>query len=484
MKKRFKKRYIVIGVIILLIAAAIIIRKTRTKSYARYTVEQTTVSDELLLAGLINAQTRVDLGFASSGRVSKVNFEVGDSVKKGDVIAEIEQNRLAADLSQAQANLTLTRVDTQVDTESATESLEKQIEEQDVIIEGLYREYLSGDLQAYNINENERNVSAPIVTGTYLGTEEGEYILDMYSSSANSGYSFRLSGLESGTYTAESERAGRLATRGLFIEFIDGEPYGNTDWVVPVPNTRSNTYASRKRAYESALATRARVISDLENNVERVSGVDQASNISREQARRNQAQAQVSAVAAQLGDGKIRAPFDGIIAKHDLEVGEIVSAFTPLVTMFENEIKELELNTPEIYINKIEVGDEVTVTLDAYNDSEYTGRVRFIDFIDTEVDGVPVYETDVELLDNDPRIRVGMNAKARIISDQRESVLAIPRHYIQENNGNQTVLIQTNDVPFEYEERTITTGFIGNDGLVEITSGLNQGDIILLETRK
>jgi len=470
-----------IGIILLIIFG---LKKKQDNAYSSFTVTTTTVSDQLLLAGTIDAKDRVDLGFAASGRVKKVNFQVGDLVQKGDIIAEIEQNQLSSQLSQAQANYALTRVNTRVDLDSATENLDSIIAEQNAIVEGLYREYLSGDLQAYNINENERNVIPPLVSGTYFGSTEGEYRIDLYSSAANSGYSLRTSGLESGTFTGQSAQPGALGSQGLYIQLIDGQSYNNTDWIIPVPNTRSSTYATRKRAYESALTTRDRIITDAQNNLNRVSSVDTQTTLSRDEALRAQARAQVNAVSAQLSDGKIRAPFDGIVAKNDLELGEIVNAFTPEVVIFGGQEKELNLNVPEIYINKIALGDSVSVILDAYEDIDITGVVDFIDVIDTEVDGVPVYQTDIGINIIDERIRSGMNAKARIISEEREDILAIPAHYItQKDNGDQMVIIKTGDRPNEREERSIVTGLRGNDGLVEIINGLQEGDIILLENK-
>jgi RND family efflux transporter MFP subunit len=465
--KKIKKRYWFATVVIILVILLVGIRKKTTKEFSTYTVTKTTVSDELLLAGTIDAKERVDLGFATSGRVKLVNFNVGDQVKKGDVIAEIEQNRLAADLTQAQANYAVTKVDT---------SLDRQVQEQQTIVDGLYQSYISGDLQAYNTNSSPKEATAPVISGTYFGSAVGEYVLDIYSSSANSGYSYRLSGIESETYTAQVNQPGQLGAQGLYIEFTDGDSYGNSDWVVPVPNTRSSTYLSRKTAYENALATLNRITADASNNTA-------GGGLTRNEAQRNQARAQINAVAAQLGDGKIRAPFDGVIAKNDLEVGEIVNAFTTEIVMFGGEEKELNLNTPEIYINKIQLGDAVKITLDAYEDLEFAGTVQFIDFIDTEVNGVPVYQTDILINGTDDRIRSGMNAKAGIISKQRTDVLAIPAHYISKNDNDvETVLIKLGDFD-DAKARIVTTGLRGNEGLVEIISGLNEGDVIVLEDK-
>lgn len=481
-----KTKFWVIGLIALAILALIIfgLKKKNDDAYSTFSVKETTVSDQLLLAGTIDAKDRVDLGFATSGRVKAVNFNVGDTVKKGQVIAEVEQNRLASELTNAQAGLTLTNVDTSNDEQVLTSDLDVITQEQNALVNSAYRQFISGDLRAYSLDDNDRNIQAPIITGNYLSEIQGEYVIDMYSSGADSGYSFRLSGLGEGTYTAENNNAGKLGEDGLFIQFFSDNNYGNTDWVVPVPNTRSATYIARKSAYENALAARERVITAAENNIARSTGTANNSEIARSAALRNQARARVNGVATQLSDGKIRAPFDGIIARNDLEIGEIVNAFSTEIIMFGGEEKELNLNTPEIYINKIAVGDSVAVTLDAFNDIVLTGTVSFIDFIDTEVDGVPVYKTDIVIDTLDDRIRSGMNAKASIISEQRENVLAVPAHYIQENeNGEQYVLVSNNDNQNTFNEVVVATGLRGNEGLVEVLTGLKKGDIILSENK-
>jgi len=476
--KKIKKRYWIIGGIILLILLLIVIRKNNAEPYSTYTVTRTDVSDELLLAGTIDARDRVDLGFASSGRIKAVNVHVGDEVKKGDIIAEIEQNRLVADLTQAQANYTLTRVDTTVDATSAEDDLTTNLAEQNEIVENAYRALLNNDLQAYALDETSLEVVAPVITGTYTGSGEGEYHINTYNSSATSGYSFQLSGLGIGTYPAQTYQPGMLGNQGLFIQFEPGDRYHGTEWSIPIPNTRSSMYTTYLNAYENAIKTRDRIIADAENNLLRNNSVVEG-NLTRNDARRQQASAQVNAVYAQLGDGKITAPFDGVVAKNDLEIGEIVNAFTPVVVVFGDFQKQLDLNVPEIYINKVQIGDTVSVTLDAYEDLSFTGTVGFIDLVDTEVDGVPVYQTDVLVNEEDERIRVGMNAKASIVSSKVSDVLAVPAHYLYEREGDTYVLVRTASQD-DGEERLVTTGLRGNDGLVEITSGLNKNEVVLV----
>ena len=468
---KIKKRYIISIAIIIGVIIVFVVGKQQQDGGITYIVKRADISDQLLLAGTIDAEKRVNLGFASSGRVQKNNYEVGDYVKKGEVIAEIDQNNLQSNLIQAQASYNLTKVDTTSNLDGAQSGYDNQLAEQNSIVEGLYGQYLSTDLVAYLNDNDDTEKQAPIISGSYLGDKMGDYVIDLYKSASSSGYSFKLSGLENGTYTGYINQPGKLGEFGLYIQLDADTNYANTEWVIPVPNTRSATYLARKTAYENSLKTRDRILTDAENNLNRLATAQGGSDISRSEAQKNQARAQVSAVYAQLNNGKIVAPFDGIIARNDLEIGEIVSAYTPAVVLFANNNKELNLNVPEIYINKIELGDSVNISLDAYSEDIFSGVVSFIDFINTEVDGVPVYKTEILLNNDDPRIRVGMNAKASIISDERKQVIAIPKHYIKDG----FVQLQKNN---ETHKTSVEIGLNGNEGLVEIISGLNEGDII------
>lgn len=472
--KNIKKKYWIAGLIVILIIIVLAIRGNSEKNTVTYSVQRQDVADAITLAGTIDVENRVDLGFASAGRVSSVYVKEGESVKKGQVIAQIDLDQLQAGLSQARANKVITQADVQSDSTATEINLDAIQAQQDQLVNSAYTAYLSGDLQAYLDGTTSRDIVAPVISGTYLGQAEGEYVIDVYHSSSPSGYSFRVSGLGDGTYSAQTTLPGKLAEEGLYILFDDSSNYGRTTWIVPVPNTRSSTYVTRKTAYENAIATRKQVVSAAQNELNKVrASVD---DFSRSEAEVQRAQAEVTAVYAQINDGRIIAPFDGIVARNDLEVGQIVSAYDGLVTLFGSTQRELKLNVPEIYINKLEVGDTVEVTLDAYPDETFTGTVETIDIIDTIVDGVPVYETRVLIDNQDPRIRVGMNAKGTVTSDRRIDVLAIPQHYVLEQDGKTSVLVRTEA---EVIEQPVELGFYGNDGLVEVASGLDEGDIIV-----
>lgn len=480
-KKLINKKNILIGIIFLTIIVGIFIFKNKNgENQNTHIVKIDTVSDKLVFAGVIDAENRVDLGFAVSGRISKNYFKEGDFVKGGQVIAELDQNTLMANLIQANANYTLTRVDTEASVGDVEDSYATTLEQQNIFVEGLRQQYLSGDLQAIlDEDSTSRNLTPPTISGNYNSSNGGTYNLEIYSSAARSGFSYKLSGLEYGTYTGEINQPGKLGEFGLYIQFEDSSAYKNTEWEIEIPNTRSSTYLSRKTAYENALASRESILTTAENNRDWILATDSQTNVSRSEAQINNARAQVNSVYSKLADGKIRAPFSGFIVKNDLEVGEMINAFETPVILFENNIKKLVLNTPEIYINKIKVGDLVSVYLDAYPEVLFEGVISIIDSIDTLVDGVPVYQTEVKIINEDERLRVGMNAHASIVISQKEDVLAIPQHFIKYENGISSVVVL--NVNGDTEEHIIETGLKGNNSLIEVIYGLSLDDVIVFK---
>jgi HlyD family secretion protein len=71
------------------------------------TVGRATINATLLISGDADAQLISDLSFQTSGRVAAVNVKVGDVVRTGDILAELESDDLANSVQSAQANLAL-----------------------------------------------------------------------------------------------------------------------------------------------------------------------------------------------------------------------------------------------------------------------------------------------------------------------------------------------------------------------------------------
>ena len=127
--------------------------------------------------------------------------------------------------------------------------------------------------------------------------------------------------------------------------------------------------------------------------------------------------AQVQQSEVNLENTRVRAPFDGTVLRKDAEVGEIVApaaaggslARTAIVTMADLGTLEVEVDVNEAYISQVTNGQDARITLDAYADTSFTGRVRQV--VPTADRQKATVLVKVSILDHDPRILPEMGAK-------------------------------------------------------------------------
>ncbi|MFN2119251.1 MAG: HlyD family secretion protein [Anaerolineales bacterium] len=117
-------------------------------------------------------------------------------------------------------------------------------------------------------------------------------------------------------------------------------------------------------------------------------------------------------IRAALANAELRAPFAGTITNLDLKVGEFAASGTPVVTIADLSrwvVKTTDLT--EIDVVGVAEGQPVTLTLDAMPDAPLDGRVLSIAQNYAEKQGDIVYEVKVILADADPLMRWGMTAQ-------------------------------------------------------------------------
>ena len=101
-------------------------------------------------------------------------------------------------------------------------------------MQNAYRALLSNDLQAVSVSSSSSS-TAPVISGTYTGSNEGTYIINGYST--GSGGYFSLSGtIESGTGVMSTSNPTPLGTKGLYVQFDSVNV--STQWEVKIPNTK------------------------------------------------------------------------------------------------------------------------------------------------------------------------------------------------------------------------------------------------------
>ena len=123
------------------------------------------------------------------------------------------------------------------------------------------------------------------------------------------------------------------------------------------------------------------------------------------------------------------------------------------------------------------VGDAARVELDAYGDAlPLTARVVSIEPAETVRDGVATYRTVFRIDVADERVKPGMTASLSIATDKRDGVLAVPQGMVRRDGSATFVMVKTAQAAVR---RDVVLGELSSSGLVEIVSGLSEGDVVL-----
>ena len=247
-----------------------------------------------------------------------------------------------------------------------------------------------------------------------------------------------------------------------------------------VPN-EAQWEAEVSRAHASLLAAEAQLeaMEDApdEGAVEAAESQLKAANLQLEAA-----ELAVTEAQKQLDEAIITAPFDGEITSVNAEEGDIFSPTgMPVIHLIDPTIMEIEVEIDEIDIAEVKSEQKAIIEVDALPDLLLEGEVTSISTLSKEMGGLVLYEVTIGFnVPPDSGLKIGMSAIADIILEERSNALLVPNRAItQDNQGNPAVKVLVNE---EIEERPVVTGI--SDGFdTEIVSGLNEGDVAVIETK-
>lgn len=188
--------------------------------------------------------------------------------------------------------------------------------------------------------------------------------------------------------------------------------------------------------------------------------------------------ARLRSAEIELGYTRITAPIDGVVAEVSTREGETVAAAFAapnFVTIIDIDRIEVLAYVDETDIGRVELGQPASFTVDTYADVEFPARVVAIQ-PRAEIQGSVVnYVVRLEFERIPPYVlRPEMTAHVRIVVDERDDVLTVPRAAIKRETGRQYVLLQRGS---EWVEQDVLTGW-RSDSTVELLSGVRAGDVV------
>ncbi|MDO8668376.1 MAG: efflux RND transporter periplasmic adaptor subunit [bacterium] len=200
--------------------------------------------------------------------------------------------------------------------------------------------------------------------------------------------------------------------------------------------------------------------------------------ISLARAQVSQAQAALGLINNQINNNVIKAPTDGTVTKKNYEAGEQASSAKPVFSLLGINNFEIEVDVSEADINKVAVNNTAEITLDAFGeDVKLYGKVIFIEPAETIIQEVIYYKVKINFDGQGKNVKSGMTANANITTARRDAILIMPSRAVIERNGSGKIVRLLVDK--EIKEVPVIIGLRGDNGLVEVLSGVNIGDEVV-----
>jgi len=475
----FSKKVLICAGMALAVIIIVVIKFSDGTEKQTATVTRTDIVQEVAAAGKVKPSQSVNLGFDKSGRVANIYASIGETVKRGQIIATLESGEISADLAKARALL-----------------LEENIK---------LREIKNTDPISYN--DASENLNAALKKGFADADNAVRNKADQFFKNIPDNPQFEIS-ITSGNFThyfnVPSDVKIEINNERKKVEeiLVSWQKTTIADKAISNLNAISvfldkmaeavNTFTSADYAYDATVNSYKTAISGARSDISgAISAIvtakdklntaptlgegEQFESVLAQEAKVSQAKAAISSLEASLGKSAIKAPFDGIITLQDAKVAGAISMGETLVSIISQNEMYIEANISEIHIGKIAVNNPVSITLDAFPAEEFLGAVSYIEPGDVVIDGIVNYKIRVALNNPDTKIKSGLTANLKIQTAKKENVLAIPLYAVlkenEQNFVNKVVNRNAQKIP-------VALGITGNNGLVEILSDLNEGDTV------
>jgi RND family efflux transporter MFP subunit len=150
-------------------------------------------------------------------------------------------------------------------------------------------------------------------------------------------------------------------------------------------------------------------------------------------------------------NARVVAPMSGVVIKKGVELGETVTsgvssfnAGTVLFTVADLKSLIIRVNLNEVDIAKVHVGQPARITLDAYPQKVFTGKVSFVAPSAELVEKIKVFKVEITLDELAEAFKTGMSANVEILGEKRDKAVSIPLEALQKRDG-QTVAYRLKD---------------------------------------
>ena len=471
-KEKIKK---IVGAVALLFLALIIARLLRSGQESQAEVTYTVARGDLLISviesGNLKAKKSVNIVSEVEGQATIISIvPEGTFVEEGEVLVELDSANLREryskqeiDFQSAQASNTEAREAREIqknENESKIKAAELKLEFAKMDLD----KYLEGDWP-----QEKRRAEADIT----IAEEETKRATDKLD------WTEKLQ--EKGYVTRSELEADKLALKKKELELEQARE--------KLRLLEKYTYPKQVRKLQSDYQEAKK---ELERVIQRAnSQIAQAeAKVEAKKATFELQKARLEKFRKQVKKTTIRAPQSGLVvyASSDMwgnqtpiEEGTNVRERQKIITLPDISIMQVNTKVHETVVDKVKVGQEAIITVDAFPDMRLKGQVSKVAILpDNQMrwlnPDLKVYRTDIIIDEAVNSLKPGMSAKVEIIVARLQKVLSVPIQAVSMQGGREVCYVVHSR---EVEVRPVEIG-MSNDKFVEIKNGLKEGEKVLL----
>jgi multidrug efflux pump subunit AcrA (membrane-fusion protein) len=194
--------------------------------------------------------------------------------------------------------------------------------------------------------------------------------------------------------------------------------------------------------------------------------------VANSQAAVDAAQTNLSLAKRNLTYTTVTAPMAGYISDRPADVGEYISPQQKVATIVNLNPLRVRIDVPEQAIPQIRVGENVSITVAAYTDRSFAGRVARVSPNVNSASRTLTVEADVQ--NPNAALKPGQFATVRVLLPQSEAAVLVPQRALRTISGSIYVYVIKNGFA---QQRLVQTGQTEGD-LVEIKSGVNADEVV------
>ncbi|MFH1841446.1 MAG: efflux RND transporter periplasmic adaptor subunit [Candidatus Nealsonbacteria bacterium] len=520
------KKKVLISIITIIIVVFIVFQfflKEEEEKLSLFEVVRGEVIEEVFETGQVQMGENINLNFKNSGTVQRIYVEVGDKIEVGTILIGLDTSQLYIELDEAEAVFAATEAELQKLLDGATpeeiQVAETTVSNAEIDLENEKQEAEEDLNQAYEDALNTLDASYEKGYGsfttvysiqtTYFWKNDQESITVKDKMNAMKNYLTEIrEKIDEAKADSTKEKIDEAISnsKGLlkniyealivirnmteavnYKDIVSSTQKANIDTEKTNVNTALTNVTNAQQTISSTRITNQININTAEGVLKKAqddltlkkAGPTQA-NINLYQAKVDQAESKIRLIENKIWESTLRSPVKGQVVKINKRLGETVqSALSDaVVILIPDNPYEIKVDIYEEDIVKMEVGDPVEISLIPLPNQIFKGKIISINPAEKLVESIVYYEVKINFENYPEGIKPGMTADLTIKTNSKENILVVPEDAIQKKDGKYTVQVFINN---RSEEREVEIGMEGTNDMVEIISGLAEGEQVILK---